>query len=1078
MHSKLAPVFLALLFVPQLLAAQSLFPIKKNKKWGLMNSDGRIVQKPVYDAIGEFKQFGYAVMQRNGKVGMLSNKGAEVVPPKYEDLKVLDSTLISVMYDGQWQVINLSGRIILKPGYDRVEMLNYGSRSLRSHRSYLAFLVNNKWGIVDGTGRIIAVPRYDEVHLLKHVPEHVPGLFFQTVKEGLLGLLLPNGFEALPPQAEEIRIYSDNLYFFKKYRKWGAIDPHGNVVLEAIYNHFSRLSENFIKLVAGKKACLFSQYYNKLVAQGEYETYYPFSENFALCKRSRSLGLLDHCGNLVLKTLYNEIQPYDGDLFRANFKGKWGIVTLNDETLIPFDYDYIAPMRKGLCVVIKNQLRGIANFRGEVVVAPAFDGIELDEGKAQAYQGEKVTVFNFGNDGRLREMSNFDNHFTIRITAENIRLPWQWTDSDTPYQLEKFEWFYSPKEDKWGLRRLDNGTVQIEPTFDEVRVEKKLGLTLAGIEMMQEMNYDRTSYRYEMAYGLVQNDTGLLVHEVDLVDVRLSDFDKGLPAARCTFINGRHGLVTRIGKVIRKDFAYIGAFHDGVARASMKGRLSVTLRNGKNHLGRLQEYLNKQLAPISLSDYTQHDLDVDNAGLLTCEDCSWGYLDTLGEMAVAPNYTFAKDFVNEVGIVADGDKWGMVDHTGKQLLPCKFDELGFLEDTGNKVLRVFKKEEKYGLIDTLGRLAISVQYEEIGLFSEGRLAVKRNGNWGFVDPNGLEVVPCRFDEVKAFSEGFAAVRLGSKWGYIDKNGHVELDFQFSKAGNFNNGLAPAKRRGPHYGYIGHNGDWAIPPRFPRAHSFDHGVARVEEMSGDYFRTGFIDGTGHYIVKPKFVTVSPFDEHGLAVAAIGGNPMKYVLINQSGKIITSRTFRKILPFREGYARVQHKNGSGFIDTTGRLVIPPRFQKVSDFSEGKAAVYADGRCGFIDTTGAWVVEPEYSRCMDFRDGKAIVFKGGRRAGLIDAAGNLVIEPGINRLLDFNDGRGLVRNEHYQFYYITEQARFYNGFYEKASQFRHGVAVVRVDGRWAIINQQGIEIIPPKYDKIGQFENGFAKVRIKGF
>jgi WG repeat protein len=1075
MHLKIAPVFLVLLFAPLLLPAQSLFPIKKDKKWGLMNSDGQLVQQPVYDAIGEFKQFGYAVMQRGGKVGMLSNKGAEVVPPEYDDLKVLDSTLISVMSNGKWQVVNLEGRVILKPGYERVQVLNPGSRS---RRSYLAFLVNKKWGIVDSYGRVVAVPKYDEAGLLANVPEHVPGVFFQTVKDGLLGLLLPNGFEALPPQAEEIRIYSDNLFFFKKYRKWGAIDPQGIEVLAAIFDHFSRLSENFIKLAAGNEACLFSQYYNKLVAQGGFEAYYPFSENFALCKRNRLLGLLDHCGNLVLKTVYNEIQPYGGDLFRANFKGKWGIVTLEDETLIPFDYDYIAPMQKGLCVVIKDKKRGIANFRGEVVVAPSFDVIELDEGKAKAYQRNNLSVFNFGQDGRLREESNFSKHFTIRITRENLRRPWQWEESDSPYQLEKFEWFYSPQDDKWGLRRLDNGTVQIEPSFDVVQVEMELGLTLVGIDMMQEMDYDRTSYRYEMAYGLVQNDTGLLVHEVDMVDVRLSDFDRGLPVARCSFVNGRQGLVTRIGKVIRKDFVFIGDFHDGVARASMKGKLSVTLSRKDNNLGRLQEFLVKQLAPVSLADYTLHDLNVDKFGMLTCEDCAWGYLDTLGQMTVPPNYTFAKDFVNEVGIVASGEKWGLVDNAGKQLLPCKFDELGFLKDTGNKVLRVFKKEEKYGLIDTLGRLAVSVQYEGIGFFSEGLLAVKRNGYWGFVDPNGREVVPCRFDEVKVFSEGLATARLGSKWGYIDKNGNVELDFVFSKAGNFNNGLAPAKGDGPHYGYIGREGNWAIAPQFPRAHDFDRSVARVEDMPGEYFRTGFIDASGNYIVKPKFVSVTPFDAHGLAVAALGGNPMKYGLVNLKGQVITSKTFRKILPFSEGFARVQRRDGYGFIDTTGQLVISPRFQKVSDFSEGKAAVYSEGRCGFIDTAGAWAVQPEYSRCMDFRDGKAIVFKGGQRAGLIDAAGTLVIEPGINRLLDFNDGRGLVRDEHYQFYYITEQARFYDGFYEKASQFRHGVAVVQVDGRWAIINQQGIEIIPPKYDKIGQFENGFAKVRIKGF
>jgi len=80
-YAHLAAVIAVLFFASVVLKAQSLFPIKKDKKWGLMNSDGQLVQQPVYDAIGEFKQFGYAVMQRSGKVGMLSNKGSEVGIP-------------------------------------------------------------------------------------------------------------------------------------------------------------------------------------------------------------------------------------------------------------------------------------------------------------------------------------------------------------------------------------------------------------------------------------------------------------------------------------------------------------------------------------------------------------------------------------------------------------------------------------------------------------------------------------------------------------------------------------------------------------------------------------------------------------------------------------------------------------------------------------------------------------------------------------------------------------------------------------------------------------------------------------
>lgn len=595
---KTSILFLPIL-LPLLLSGQPLFPVKKDKKWGLMNAEGQIVLQPVYDAIGEFKQFGYAVMQRNGKVGMLSNRGKEIVPPRYHDLKALDSTLISVLDGKEWKVINLAGKVILQTGYERVEVMKSGDNSV-----HLAFMVNKKWGIVDVQGRVIAVPRYDEVSLLDNVPDDVPGIYFQTKNDNLLGLLLSNGFEALAPQAEEIEIYNPHLFFFKKLRKWGAVNHCGQEVLSALYDHFSKLSDNFIKLIAANKSYLFSMYYNALVSNGEYEAYYPFSDEFALCKRNRLLGLIDHCGTLILDTRYNEIQAYDGQLFRANLDGKWGIVSLDNKELIPFEYDYIAPMRYGMCILIQNRRIGAANSRGEIVITPAFDRIDMQEGQAKAYRKDKLTMFNFDAAGRLQEENDFGKHFTIKITKETDPRPQRWGNFDTPYQLDKFEWFYSPKHDKWGLRRLDNGVVQIEPAFHEVRVEKELGLTIVGIEMMQEQEFDRTSYRFEMAYGLVKNDTGLLVREVDLVDIRLSDFDEGLPVARCIFLNGRQGLVNRIGKIIRKDFVYVGEFHDGVARVSTKGKLSARLKSpGKpfHQIGELQEYLNAHLAPVTLS---------------------------------------------------------------------------------------------------------------------------------------------------------------------------------------------------------------------------------------------------------------------------------------------------------------------------------------------------------------------------------------------------------------------------------------------------------------------------------------------
>lgn len=54
----------------------------------------------------------------------------------------------------------------------------------------------------------------------------------------------------------------------------------------------------------------------------------------------------------------------------------------------------------------------------------------------------------------------------------------------------------------------------------------------------------------------------------------MEDFQQGLPAARCVFSDGRHGLVDRMGRVLRKDVAFIGDFRDGLARFALGGTLS------------------------------------------------------------------------------------------------------------------------------------------------------------------------------------------------------------------------------------------------------------------------------------------------------------------------------------------------------------------------------------------------------------------------------------------------------------------------------------------------------------------------
>ena len=65
--------------------------------------------------------------------------------------------------------------------------------------------------------------------------------------------------------------------------------------------------------------------------------------------------------------------------------------------------------------------------------------------------------------------------------------------------LEKFEWFYSSTNDKWGLRRLNDGNVQIAPSFDWIRIDRINGL---DITFVTSAKTDEEAYALLKAMGM------------------------------------------------------------------------------------------------------------------------------------------------------------------------------------------------------------------------------------------------------------------------------------------------------------------------------------------------------------------------------------------------------------------------------------------------------------------------------------------------------------------------------------------------------------------------------------------------
>lgn len=1037
-----------------LLIAQPYFPVKKQHQWGLIDGSGKIVLPPSYEAMSGFDDYGYATVQKNGLVGVISDWGKVVMPVAFSDIKVLDSLHFAVKQESGWILLDARQQVLSRGHYQDIRPFNAGFYKIKQE---------DHWGMINLEGELVIPAEYEGFQSLG---TH----FFLVEKEGQVGVVSIRGEKLLEHEFDEIILLKGGLFLVKQNSQWGIRSSFGTALTEVKYTSFDFLADHYLRLYTYGEKHLFSLACQKVIAQERISRFLPISEQYVMIKQGQKVGVVDYCGQPVLVEDYDEILWFADGVFRVKRQGKWALAGTGDHLLTPFRFDYISPANSiGLAKNRLNGRIGLINQDGELVIEAHYERIELNDQLAKGFSGQEVDLFKFDSKGQLLGDINLDQHFQVRIgngdhgTNQNQDRP--------SYILDQFEWFYHSEKGRWGLRDHSTGELKVSPSFEEVAVYEELGLSIVGLPSKRDFEWERTTIRLNKVYGIVNNQTGYLIGDMQYRHIFIEDFSAGNPIARCILEDGTYSFVNRDGQCTNDRFTYVGAFQDGIARALVGGRLNARMKNQFSIID-LYDYLLKLRTSFTLIDNTKYDELLLNCGKIYAEGGDWTYLDAQGKRVTRESFDYATDMVNKVGMVYKNGKWGLMGDQGSLVIPCAYDDLAFLENTDNQIVKLYIRKTRYGLIDTLGKLTISAIYDEVGKISEARLSVMKDGLWGFTDHRGQLSIPCAYERVKDFKEGMAAVQKGGRWGYINRQGELLIPYRYETCGDFSQGLAWVETD-QGYGYIDTTGQLRIQPEFEEARTF-FGTTAIVKQNGLF---GLINTMGDFIERPKYLSIHDFDPYGFAVVRFNRSGDRYGVINARGNQLTNKTYREIHPFSDGLALVKEEDKYGYINTVGGEVVPPQYWKADPFQEGRAAVYESGHCGYIDRNGNQITDFSFSRCQPFEDERAVVYRGMHRAGLVDIHGELILEPSVNQLINFSEGRGLVRDQEYRFYYITEEADRYRGFYEKATEFQNGVAVIQMNNKWGIINRKGITLVRPKYSRIEDFENGYAKVELEG-
>jgi hypothetical protein len=164
-----------------------------------------------------------------------------------------------------------------------------------------------------------------------------------------------------------------------------------------------------------------------------------------------------------------------------------------------------------------------------------------------------------------------------------------------------------------------------------------------------------------------------------------------------------------------------------------------------------------------------------------------GIVDTSGKMILPLNYDFqpemgtGKIWINGVVRLQQGTKKGLVDTKGKVVAPFEFSEIQWSATEPFAI----KKKNVWLLADKSGKPLNANKYEMISHPEEGYFRVLKKELWGYLDSLGKVAIPPKYKEANPFKNGLAIVKLGEDYQLINKSGISVLDASYEKISPFN-----------------------------------------------------------------------------------------------------------------------------------------------------------------------------------------------------------------------------------------------------------------------------------------------------
>ncbi|MBN8577777.1 MAG: WG repeat-containing protein [Cytophagales bacterium] len=175
-------------------------------------------------------------IRRNGKYGFIDTRGRLRIANRYDSIGQFQEGLAPVKLMGRWGFVNLQDQIVINPNYDEISLFKNG----------LAVVSRNaKAGIIDMQGKYILKPEYDSIRSETET-------FFRLHRQGLVGLANTEGRILMDARFEDLQLLPNGMVRVAHGKKFGVVSVEGLSVIPLVYDTLHFLPAKNVYLVMQK----------------------------------------------------------------------------------------------------------------------------------------------------------------------------------------------------------------------------------------------------------------------------------------------------------------------------------------------------------------------------------------------------------------------------------------------------------------------------------------------------------------------------------------------------------------------------------------------------------------------------------------------------------------------------------------------------------------------------------------------------------------------------------------------------------------------------------------------------------